>query len=63
MDTEKSQKFYLERYYKALKQFGENSLTVKICKKKLALLREKASNQTAANNTSKDEDSKKEETS
>jgi len=38
MDAEKSREFYMERYYRAIEQFGANSLTAKICKKKLALL-------------------------
>ncbi len=38
MDNEKSREFYLDRYYKAIKQFGANSLTAKICKEKLELL-------------------------
>jgi len=39
MDTEKSRKFYLERYNKAIEQYGENSLTAKICKKKTGTFR------------------------
>ena len=38
MDIEKSRKFYQDRYNKAIKQFGSNSLTASICRKKLELL-------------------------
>lgn len=38
MDIEKSRKFYQDRYHKAIEQFGENSLTASICRKKLELL-------------------------
>ncbi len=38
MDIEKSRKFYQDRYHKALKQYGANSLTASICRKKLELL-------------------------
>ena len=52
MDTKKSQQFYQERYYKAIEQFGMNSLTAKICKKKLAFL---ATRHTGSENSSSDE--------
>jgi len=40
-DNEKSRQFYQERYYRAIKDFGVNSLTAKICKKKLEFLNSK----------------------
>ena len=53
MDAEKSREFYQERYYRAIREFGINSLTAKICKKKLALLGLNTKQQTASEDKTK----------
>jgi len=55
MDSEKSREFYLDRYYRAIKQFGTNSLTAKICKKKLELLGTKVRQHVLSEDSSADE--------
>ena len=52
MDIEKSRKFYQERYDRAIEQYGENSLTAKICKKKLELLDARAKRRDTTEDTS-----------
>ena len=61
MDIERSRKFYQERYNKAIEQYGESSLTAKICKKKLEFLDAIARQHEKAENTSRDNHHTKDE--